>query len=87
MQLVIDTDTDKLETVIATLSVAYGRDVSVASRARSAGRTQSTRRGRRRRPSGPTSAQVREWASANGIEVSARGRIATDVWDKYRAAN
>jgi hypothetical protein len=29
---------------------------------------------------------VREWASANGITVSARGRIPSDVVEKYQAA-
>ncbi len=31
-------------------------------------------------------ARVREWAHANGVPVSERGRIAQDVYDKYRAA-
>lgn len=29
---------------------------------------------------------VRKWAEANGIEVSARGRIAADVIEKFKAA-
>lgn len=29
---------------------------------------------------------VREWAAANGITVSARGRIPSDVVEKYEAA-
>jgi hypothetical protein len=29
---------------------------------------------------------VREWAAANGITVSARGRIPSDVVDQYQAA-
>jgi hypothetical protein len=29
---------------------------------------------------------VRKWAEANGIEVSSRGRIPTDVVERYRAA-
>ena len=29
---------------------------------------------------------VREWAAANGITVSARGRIPSDVAEKYEAA-
>ncbi|HEX6756808.1 MAG TPA: Lsr2 family protein [Propionibacteriaceae bacterium] len=29
---------------------------------------------------------VRKWAEANGIEVSTRGRIPTDVVERYRAA-
>ncbi len=28
---------------------------------------------------------VREWAQSQGIDVSARGRISTDVLEKYRA--
>jgi hypothetical protein len=30
---------------------------------------------------------VREWAQANGFEISARGRIAATVIDAYNAAN
>jgi nucleoid-associated protein Lsr2 len=29
---------------------------------------------------------VRKWAEANGIEVNARGRIPTEVVERYRAA-
>lgn len=36
---------------------------------------------------GPTPAVVREWASGQGITVSARGRIPTDVIAQYEAAN
>ena len=31
-------------------------------------------------------AAVRAWASSNGIEVSARGRLPKDVVERYRAA-
>jgi len=31
--------------------------------------------------------KIREWAAENGIEVSARGRIAQSVIDQYNAAN
>lgn len=31
--------------------------------------------------------KIREWAAKNGIEVSARGRIAQSVVDQYNAAN
>jgi hypothetical protein len=30
---------------------------------------------------------IREWAAANGFEVSARGRVAATVIDAYEAAN
>jgi Lsr2 len=29
---------------------------------------------------------VRKWAEANGIEINARGRIPTDVVERYKAA-
>nr|WP_287016677.1 histone-like nucleoid-structuring protein Lsr2 [Gordonia sp. (in: high G+C Gram-positive bacteria)] len=32
-------------------------------------------------------AQIREWAVANGFEVSPRGRIARDAVEAYEAAN
>lgn len=34
-----------------------------------------------------SSRDVREWAKANGIQVSERGRIAADVIAKFQAAN
>ena len=46
-------------------------------------RTKSTRT---RSNSGNTKA-VREWARANGYDVSDRGRIPADVMDAYSAAN
>ena len=40
------------------------------------------------RPTGPgTAAHVREWARANGHEVSDRGRISKSVMQAYQAAN
>ena len=44
--------------------------------------------GRGRRPaSTETDTQaVRKWAQANGIEVSARGRIPAEIVERYRAA-
>jgi hypothetical protein len=46
-------------------------------------------RSRSRRPSAPKTdlAAVREWAAAQGIEVSSRGRLAKDVVDAYTAAH
>jgi hypothetical protein len=55
--------------------------------------TGSARRltGRRGRPvtrveTGVDTAAVRAWASSNGIQVSARGRLPKDVVEQYRAA-
>lgn len=43
------------------------------------------------RPSTPgrnqEASQVREWAKANGYEVSARGRVNSEIVDAYRKAN
>lgn len=63
--------------------------VTVARRAGS----QSGGRGKRSRASSSAAAgdvnpkDVRAWAQANGIEVSARGRINAGVLEQYRAAN
>jgi hypothetical protein len=35
----------------------------------------------------PTTAEVRLWARANGIEVPDRGRLRPEIHDAYRAAN
>lgn len=45
-----------------------------------------TKAARARSTSGSTKA-VREWARANGYDVSDRGRIPADVMDAYSAAN
>ncbi|MGW1991412.1 histone-like nucleoid-structuring protein Lsr2 [Embleya sp. NPDC001921] len=53
-------------------------------------KTGSTRRAGVRNPKaerGPSPARVRAWAAAQGIEVSARGRISGDVVAKYQAAH
>ena len=44
------------------------------------------RGGRRRTAGGLNTAEVREWAKAQGIEIKARGRVPTDVVAKYREA-
>jgi hypothetical protein len=51
------------------------------------GRKVGGRRGRKSASSGQVDTKaVRKWAEANGIEVSSRGRIPTDVVERYRAA-
>lgn len=37
--------------------------------------------------SGVDTRAVRAWATENGIEISTRGRIASEVLEKYQAAN
>ena len=34
----------------------------------------------------PTTAEIRAWARANGIEVPAKGRVRREVWDSWRQA-
>ena len=51
------------------------------------GRKVGGRRGRKSASSGQVDTKaVRKWAEANGIEVSSRGRIPTDVVERYLAA-
>lgn len=39
-----------------------------------------------RAPSGEDFAAIRDWAKANGVEVSERGRVARAVIEQYKAA-
>jgi hypothetical protein len=60
----------------------------VASARRTAGRSASRRSSASRgRSSGPSPAEVREWARAEGREVSDRGRVPSDVRAAYDAAH
>jgi hypothetical protein len=46
--------------------------------------------GKRRKPTSSSQTDtkaIRKWAEATGIEVSARGRIPTEVVERYRAAS
>jgi len=56
----------------------------IASARRSSPRA---RRTSRRGTSGPTTAQVRDWARSNGYQVSVRGRISAEIRAAYEAAN
>lgn len=66
----------KLEQTIAPY-IRAGRRV-----ARSRGRASAGRQGRRTNLS-----DVRTWAKENGLQVSERGRISTEVMQKYEAAH
>jgi hypothetical protein len=46
-----------------------------------------SRRGRGRSSSGPTASQVRDWARAQGYDVSDRGRVPAEVRAAYDAAH
>lgn len=58
-----------------------GRGAQLAAR--------SVRSGRRKASSGdgPTTAEVREWARAQGMEVSSRGRVPAELHAAYEAAH
>ena len=61
---------------------------SMAKYVASARRTSPrARRSARRSSPGPTTAQVREWARANGYVVSDRGRISAEIRTAYEAAS
>ena len=90
---------DAVETVMFGLDgVTYEIDLSDKNAARlrdsltkyvsSARRTTSrARRSSRRGSSGPSTAQIREWARSSGHEVSDRGRISGEIREAYDAAN
>lgn len=44
------------------------------------------RRGGRRSSAGYDASEVREWAKKNGLEISDRGRIPSNILEKWRAA-
>ena len=47
----------------------------------------SRRNGKSARPGGPAPSSVREWAKAEGIKVSDRGRVPAELVVKFQAAN
>lgn len=55
--------------------------------ARKLPRSKSARRGSHTVTSGPPANEVREWARANGHDVSERGRISAEIKDAFVAAN
>lgn len=63
--------------------------ISVARRAGSGSRSTSARTSPPKpRPAGDVDPKtVRAWAEANGVAVSARGRLASQVVEQYKAAN
>lgn len=67
----------------------HGRKVAKASSARrkpAAKRASSGRRKAAAKNAVSRSAEIREWAAANGITVPARGRISSSVVEQYNAA-
>ncbi len=64
------------------LREALGRYIAHARRAGGTGRSAA----RGRRGSAVDTAQVREWAKGQGIEVKDRGRVPADVVEQYKTA-
>ncbi len=96
MQLIFDTETDGLESVVATLAAAYGQPVTIGEsaapkHAEGAGRSPRRHRGggsgRRRNGSRRAStAEVRAWAAAKGVPVGTHGRLPDSLWEQYEAS-
>jgi hypothetical protein len=77
--------TDKEQAALRKALAQYvgaGRKVKGAP-----GRVNGTRRGSGRADGGPSPASIREWATAQGLDVPARGRIPQEVRDQYDAAH
>jgi hypothetical protein len=73
-----DKNADKLREAFAPF-IKAGRSIGSASRS-------SSTRGRATKKDSRDLGAVREWAAANGYEVSARGRVPTAVLEAYDAA-
>ncbi|GEL48477.1 nucleoid-associated protein Lsr2 [Cellulomonas hominis] len=62
--------------------VAHGRKIGSQTRARS-----TSSRGSREATRDYNPAEVRTWATAQGIEIPARGRIPAGILEQYRSAH
>ncbi len=76
---------------LSTKNAAKMRDAlaGYVGEARRLGSRSRSRRGRAQASvsGGGSAKQVREWARANGYQVSDRGRVPANVQDAYRAAH
>ncbi len=61
--------------------------IYVGSARRTSGRQSSRRSSRGRSASGPSPAEIREWARAQGREVSDRGRVPADIRTAFDIAH
>lgn len=97
MQVTIDS-IEPLERVLPVINALYGvsltveqpaapTEASTPRRSRSSKSATRQQPGRRNKRTPVTAGAVREWARANGHEVSSRGRISTHLLEAYRAAN
>lgn len=95
MQLTLDSS-EKLDNVLRAVGGLYGVEIAVAGKAPVARRTSTVTAPAARRPGRsarkaakparrPDAAAIREWAQANGHEISSRGRIPDAVVAAYDA--
>lgn len=70
-----DKNAEKLRNALAAY-VEHGRRVASAQR-----------RGKRTPQAGPSASDIREWATTQGLDVPARGRIPASVREAFDAAN
>ncbi|MBM9466303.1 histone-like nucleoid-structuring protein Lsr2 [Nakamurella leprariae] len=70
-----------------SLYVAHARRVDGSRRSAVAKRSRSSRPASRTAPDREQTSAVREWARANGYEVSERGRLSAAVIEAFEAAH
>ncbi len=71
------TNADRLRRALAPF-VAHARRAATPARRRSSSS---------RNAGGPSPAEIRDWARANGMSVSERGRVSAEVREAYDAAH
>lgn len=76
----IDLSTKNARALRDSFAVYVAEARKVASTRRRGGRRSASR-------GGESPAQIREWARSNGFDVSARGRVSTEVREAYTAAH
>ena len=96
MQITIDS-TEPLERVLPLINALYGVTLSLPEVAAAPAPKAAARRGsaagspkrssRRNKRAEVTASAVREWARANGHQVSGRGRLPAELVEAYRTAN
>ncbi len=100
VQIILEDDVDGSEAA-STVSfafdgVSYEIDLSAANEEKlreqmapwiaNARRSRRTAQ-RRARTTGATGSEIRAWAQAKGLQVSARGRVPAEIKDAYEAEN
>ncbi|WP_113705495.1 Lsr2 dimerization domain-containing protein [Nonomuraea lactucae] len=86
--LACDTHAKPILKALETFEAVAERIPTETARPARSGRTRAARGGSGAAPQGdaPTTNEVRQWAQANNIPVSAKARVASDVWEKFYEA-